>query len=300
MSLKKYGRSIGIVIAMFFALLAGSSTASAQAVADADTFHPFNFAMLSDLHLSERKGPQRLERALEMISARKDIAFVIVLGDIVWDKDPEALKPILAKAGVPVHLVYGNNDWKWVNNGVYEKAFGPRDFTFTYANCTFIGMYDCLPKGHFPEDHKGDFSEQQWSWMEQQMETAKAKNSTHTFLAMHVPPAAPGAYDSWFSMYTKTEERFFALMEKYGADGGLFGHLHQSCEWKHGNIQCYVTPSCCWNFISRGKKVDSSFVRIVKVEKEKIIAELLPVHLDGETFTWETLANFYDVNNHPK
>ena len=33
---------------------------------------------------------------------------------------------------------YGNNDWKWVSHGSYEKAFGPRDYTFNYANCTFI------------------------------------------------------------------------------------------------------------------------------------------------------------------
>src|SRR4051812_22181229 len=63
-----------------------------------DAFHPFNFAVLSDLHLSERGGPQRLAKALELISQRHDIAFVIVLGDIIWNKDPEQLKPILAKA----------------------------------------------------------------------------------------------------------------------------------------------------------------------------------------------------------
>src|SRR5438552_13528016 len=89
------------------------------AVDAAEPFHPFSFAVLSDLHLSERQGPQRLDKALEMIRGRKDIAFVLVLGDIVWDKEPERLKPILQKAGVPVHLVYGNNDWKWVSDGSY-------------------------------------------------------------------------------------------------------------------------------------------------------------------------------------
>ncbi|HSV15002.1 MAG TPA: hypothetical protein VLI90_12150, partial [Tepidisphaeraceae bacterium] len=64
--------------------------------------------------------------------------------------------------------------------------------------------------------------------------------------------------------------------------------------------QCYVTPSCCWNFISREKKVDSSFVRIVKVEQDKISDALLPVRLEGETFNWETLPAKYDPNNHPK
>ena len=105
-----------------------------------DGFHPFNFAVLSDLHLSERQGPQRLDRALELIAQRRDIAFVLVLGDIVWDKPPEQLKSILERAAVPVHLVYGNNDWQWVKDGSYEAAFGPRDYTFTYCNCTFIQM----------------------------------------------------------------------------------------------------------------------------------------------------------------
>src|SRR4051812_1976963 len=136
--------------------------APAMTIRDGDTFAPFNFAVLSDTHLSERQGPQRLQRALDLIRQRHDIAFVLVLGDIVWDRDPEQLKAILATAHVPVRLVYGNNDWKWISDGSYERAFGPRDYTFKYANCTFVCMYDCLPKGKFPEDHKGDFSERQW------------------------------------------------------------------------------------------------------------------------------------------
>jgi predicted phosphodiesterase len=263
-------------------------------------FHPFNFVALSDLHLSERKGKERLAKALELISKRQDIAFVIVLGDIVWDRDPEQFKPIIAKAGVPVHLVYGNNDWKWLANGTYEKALTPRDYTFTYNNCTFIAMYDCLPKGHFPEDHKGDFTPAQWTWLEQQLSAAKDAKATHIFTAMHIPPAMPGAFDPWFLMYTNSEKRFFELMEKYDASCGLFGHLHQAGEWKHDGIQCYVTPSCCWNFISSSRKVDSSFARVVKVEEKEISSALIPVRLEGETFTWETLAQFYNPDNHPK
>ena len=264
------------------------------------SFHPFSFALLSDLHLSERQGPQRFERALQMVRDRKDIAFVLVLGDIVWDKDPAKLKEICATAGVPVHLVYGNNDWKWLSDGSYEKAFGPRDFTFDYADCTFICMWDCLPKGHFPEDHKGDFNEQQWTWLADQLKSAQERGATHTFVAMHIPPATPGAFDPFFFMYTKTEERFLGLLKQYHVTAGLFGHLHQRAEFERDGIKMYVNPSCCWNFISKSQKVDSSFMRIVHVEQDKISDELIPVHLDGETFTWETLSNFYDPNNHPK
>lgn len=263
-------------------------------------FHPFNFAVLSDLHLSERKGPQRLQKALDLLSKRHDIAFVLVLGDIVWDRDPEKLKPMLAAANVPVHLVYGNNDWKWVSNGTYEKSFGPRDYTFTYDNCTFVAMYDCLPKGHFPEDHKGDFNERQWSWLEQQLKDAREQGRTHTFVAMHIPPKTPGAFDPFFFMFENTEKRFFDLLERYKVSAGLFGHLHQAAAWKHDDIQCYVTPSCCWNFATRTQKVDSSFVRIVKVEQDQISSALLPVHLDGETYTWDTLPQFYNPADHPK
>ena len=70
--------------------------------------------------------------------------------------------------------------------------------------------------------------------------------------------------------------------------------------WSENGTQFYVTPSCCWNFISRTQKVNSSFVRIVKVEEKSISDELLPVHLEGETFTWDTLANFYDPQHAPK
>jgi predicted phosphodiesterase len=267
---------------------------------DQHTFSPFNFAVMSDLHLSERQGKQRLNKAFDLIAQRHDLAFVLVLGDIVWDSNPDNFKPILAQAKIPVHLVYGNNDWKWLANGTYEKAFGPRDYSFTYNNCTFIAMYDCLPKGHFPEDHKGDFQPAQWTWLEDQLKTAQANHSTHTFTAMHIPPDAPGGFDKWFTMYQNTEQRFFDLLEQYHADVALFGHLHQSIDWTHDNIQCSVTPSDCWNFVTPHEKVDSSFVRLVKVEQDKVSTAVLPVHLDGETFTWETLKAFYNPDNHPK
>src|SRR4051812_276593 len=51
--------------------------APAMTIRDGDTFAPFNFAVLSDTHLSERQGPQRLERALELIGQRHDIAFAL-------------------------------------------------------------------------------------------------------------------------------------------------------------------------------------------------------------------------------
>ena len=262
-------------------------------------FQPFNFAIVTDLHLSEHNGLPRLRQAIELIGAHRDIAFVLVLGDLMWESDPQQLKTILAGSGVPVHVMYGNNDWKWIKDGSYEKAFGPRDYSFTFANCRFILMWDCLPKDH-AENHKGDFSPAQWSWLEEQLTTAQNDGMTHTFVATHVPPSTPGAYNPQFFMFTYTEQRFFDLLEKYHASAALFGHLHQNAAWKQGDIQCYLTPSCCWNFVSATRKVDSSFVRIVKVEQDQISAELLPVHLDGETFIWETLPTFFDLVDSPK
>jgi hypothetical protein len=184
-------------------------------------------------------------------------------------------------------------------DGTYEKAFGPRDYTFTYANCAFIQMWDCLPKDH-AENHKGDFSPEQWQWLEQQLDATKKTGATHTFVSMHIPPAAPGAFNNLFFMFTNTEQQFFALIDKYPVSACLFGHLHQNLVWNRGELKLLVNPSCCWNFISRTQKVDSSFIRIVSVRRDDISDELVPVHLQGETFTWETLPTFYNSNDHPQ
>ena len=101
-------------------------------------------------------------------------------------------------------------------------------------------------------------------------------------------------------MFTQTQDRFFAVLDKYHVSAALFGHLHQRAEWVHGQTQMYVNPSCCWNFVSRAHKVNSSFMRIVKVEKDTISDQLMPVLLPGETFTWDTLASFYDPAKAPK
>jgi hypothetical protein len=160
-------------------------------------------------------------------------------------------------------------------------------------------MWDCLPREYL-ENHRGQLSEAQWTWLEGELKQAKAKHCNYTFTSMHVPPAAPGGYNFLFFMLTDTQERFYKLIDKYSVTACLFGHLHQSLEWKHGKTLMFVNPSCCWNFISRTKKVDSSFVRIIKVEKDGISAELLPVHLPGETFTYQTLAQFYNPADHPR
>jgi predicted phosphodiesterase len=299
---RQFPESLLIVLTAFAAIVAAVpivSRADVTSPANSQKFSPFNFAVLSDLHLSEHNGPARFEKALDMIHQRGDVAFVLVLGDIVWDRDPDQFKSLIAKAGVPVHLVYGNNDWKWVDNGTYEKAFGPRDYSFTYANCAFIQMWDCLPREHL-QNHRGELSEAQWSWLESQLAAAKQSGATHTFVSMHVPPAAPGAFNNLFFMFEQTQDRLLALFDQYDVSAGLFGHLHQNLEWTHGKTQMVVNPSCCWNFISRTQKVESSFVRIVKVEQNSISDELIPVHLEGETFTWDTLKDFYDAKTAPK
>jgi hypothetical protein len=160
-------------------------------------------------------------------------------------------------------------------------------------------MWDCLPREHI-DNHRGELTEPQWAWLEGQLQTAQKGESVHTFASMHVPPATPGAYNNLFFMFTQTQERLFGLFDKYHVSAGLFGHLHQRAEWEHGQTQLFVTPSCCWNFVSRSHKVNSSFMRIVKVEKDAISAELIPVWLPGETFTWDTLGDFYDPAKAPK
>ena len=158
-----------------------------------NTFHPFSFAVLSDLHLSENGWAAAAEsQAMEMIAGRHDIAFVLVLGDIVWDKDPESLKPVLATAGVPVHLVYGNNDWKWVNDVLLRKSLRPARL---HVHLRQLRLHPDvgLPPARAPgEPSRRTERAAVVLARKPQLQSSRASYATHTFVSMHVPAANAG------------------------------------------------------------------------------------------------------------
>ncbi len=118
-------------------LLCGTASAQEKTI---------NFALLSDTHFNSFKyAEDDLRQAVADINASDSIDFVIISGDLVEfgeTAEYKDYKNIIAKLMVPYHVVSGNHDTNWSENGctAFDKFFGSTHFIFDYNGYRFIGL----------------------------------------------------------------------------------------------------------------------------------------------------------------
>ena len=108
-------------------------------------FSPFAFAVIADPHLEtpDQRGVEKMRQVIDKINQQADIAFVLVLGDLIWHQPLSELKALLANLQVPSHLVLGNHDAPMIAD--YGHEFGSVYYTFEYAGCLFVGLWNAVP-----------------------------------------------------------------------------------------------------------------------------------------------------------
>ena len=124
---------------------------------------PFRFAFLSDTHIGSPNGgaEEDLRRTVADINAMKDIAFVVITGDITelgTDEEIKLAKSILDGLKVHYYIIPGNHDSGWSESGgvTFGKVFGNDKFEFEYNGISFLGCasgpYVRMSDGHIPRD----------------------------------------------------------------------------------------------------------------------------------------------------
>ncbi|MBN1436894.1 MAG: metallophosphoesterase [Sedimentisphaerales bacterium] len=249
-----------------------------------DSFQPFKFAHITDLHLREDDGFDRLQKFIQMLRKWEDVAFVLITGDFMCSGSASEVKAIFDSLPIPVHCIYGNNDWDRLDD--LERNFGPLDKTFVHNNCLFVMLWNCVP--HFAEqNHRGDWSEEQHDWLHQQFQWGVQNGCQHLFFCSHVPPFCPKGFFPLFFMREAAEKRLWRLCDHYGITAAFFGHLHQTDQFTHNKTEILITPSLNWNFIeteeSRFERIEGGgAVRLVTVHADSISHQLVPVSLPGD------------------
>lgn len=123
----------------------------------------FRFAFISDTHIGSPNGSaeEDLRRTIRDINSRKDIAFVVLTGDITELGTNEELmlaKKILDSLSIPWHIIPGNHDTGWSESGgvMFKTVFGNDKFSFEYNGIRFLGCasgpYVRMSDGHVPRD----------------------------------------------------------------------------------------------------------------------------------------------------
>jgi len=124
---------------------------------------PFRFIHISDTHIGspDGKAEEDLRRTVKDINEMKDIAFVVITGDITELGTNEQLiraKEILDSLDVKYYIIPGNHDSGWSESGgvSFITTFGNDKFSFDYNGIRFIGCasgpYLRMSDGHIPRD----------------------------------------------------------------------------------------------------------------------------------------------------
>lgn len=124
---------------------------------------PFRFIHISDTHIGSPDGhaEEDLRRTVRDINQMKDIAFVVITGDITelgTDEQLQLAKQILDSLHVKWYVIPGNHDTGWSESGgvSFTRIFGYDHFVFDYNGIRFIGCasgpYVRMSDGHVPRN----------------------------------------------------------------------------------------------------------------------------------------------------
>ena len=97
----------------------------------------FRFAVFGD----SQRFYEEMDDLVTAVNKRKDISFVVLNGDITdfgLNREFRWIQERLARFSVPYLTVIGNHDMLANGRLIYQKMFGPENFSFTSGQSKFI------------------------------------------------------------------------------------------------------------------------------------------------------------------
>lgn len=179
--------------------------------------NPFRFAFISDTHIGSPNGSaeEDLRRTVRDINAMKDIAFVVLTGDITelgTNEELKLAKQILDSLNIPWYIIPGNHDTGWSESGgvMFTTVFGYDKFSFEYNGIRFLGCasgpYVRMSDGHVPRDAV--------NWLDKELK--KIKNNQPVIFLNHYP--IDNGLDNWYEITDR--------LRQYNIWAILCGHGH--------------------------------------------------------------------------
>jgi len=199
-------------LVLFFTIVVTCFSVAAQT-------KPFRFAFISDTHIGSPDGAaeEDLRRTVADINQLKNIAFVVITGDITelgTNKELQLAKRILDSLHIKYYIIPGNHDTGWSESGglSFTKIFGSDKFYFTYNGIHFIGCasgpYVRMSDGHVPRDNM--------NWMKAQL--SKLNKDEPLIFLNHYPLDA--GLDNWYEVID--------LLKQHNTLLALCGHGHNN------------------------------------------------------------------------
>jgi 3',5'-cyclic AMP phosphodiesterase CpdA len=185
----------------------------------------YTFAVCGD----SRIGDDIYREILQRVQADGS-QFLFNTGDLVnhgLEAEFQHFAELMADFTLPFYPAPGNHDASGGDLTAYLEYSGApaAHYAFDYENGRFIVV----------DSHHGGVNTPELTWLEEQL---LASEQPLTFVILHHPPYDPDGTD-----YTMEwgNERFMALMEKYGVDIVFAGHIHAYTAGERNGVRYIVT-----------------------------------------------------------
>jgi len=195
---------------------------------------PFTFAVVGD-----NRGNNAVFDEI-LASIRQDgVSLVIHTGDIVKECTKQNYEWILHELaethpGVPFCAVPGNHDEASSGTNIYrlyERAFGPRRYWFSYGNTMFVGL------GNYGRTET--YRQEDLDWLDETL--CQHRGGYKNCIAfMHVPPRDPRA-GRHHAQSESAGEAMMGVLEKHSVTALFAGHIHSYLEDQMDGIPIYIT-----------------------------------------------------------
>lgn len=156
--------------------LNAKNIARINALPDKDTFR---FILTGD----SQRFYEQVEDFTGHVNTLRDISFVLLNGDLVdfgLNSEYNMLAPKLKNLNVPFVAIMGNHDMLANGKEIFNRMFGPENFTFTYSGTTFI----CFNSNSREANFNGTVPD--LNMLEQ--EISHASHANNVMFVSHVPP----------------------------------------------------------------------------------------------------------------
>ena len=209
-----------------YPLTGSSTTLAAVTQADDDSFI---FIALGDC----TSGEGIYRKMLDKINQESDIAFVVNLGDFVYQgRDNEYRDYLALISGLKpkIYHVPGNHDLVGPGERNFKKYFGKLYYSFDYKNTHFIVLNNAFKKY---------FDKRQFNWLRKDLANTKKE---HIVVLMHRPTFDPAnIFDEYVMSGREVVKQLMELFEQYGVDYVITGHLHCYAKTKRNGIVYLVS-----------------------------------------------------------
>lgn len=255
----------------------------------------FTFAILSDLHLSETEpnNTEDVQQIIADINANKQLAFVLVNGDLTDRGDTKSLqlaKKLLSELKIPYYVVPGNHDTRISESGAsdFTRLFGDTHFRLFFNGYLFLG----INSGPMLQLEDGHVSPQELQWLSHQLKQAGRKQPVYIFTHY---PLKKGDCDNWDAVTD--------LARGYNLQGIFSGHYHRNGVLSYDGIPGIVVRSTQRGTDSIGGYTICSMSDSLYIGEKRINAKLqswqaLP--LEKKVYTEGDRKNFprpnFDIN----